>query len=369
MSHTGLLLPSRRSRIPLVDLPAQDAGAGGTVEGDGAEAAAVPVASDSCTTAPCLVTDRTVDISVDAAALWFLRSFGQEGRTQLLKRGAKDVRDVEVSHDVRPSPSAHVYRMQGDKEILALATSEGLAIWNKAQGGLTMLSPQPKGVHQVAFDADAIYFMGSDCILKKIPRAGGNVMELAKAGGERFCALPKIAVDGSDVYFAPNDTVYAVPRAGGKTRVIFSGRNRYVLGLAIDDDVMTERGATTGLANVYLLLSPPQPQMRGTSPRGLLLKTPKRGGGPAIELATPEPSGNAYTLVSDAANVYWLESNPKRVTVASMDKAGKSRRVLAESDGMGYGIARGPESIYWVRWIMSGGNNFPDVFRMALPPN
>ena len=134
---------------------------------------------------------------------------------------------------------------------------------------------------------------------------------------------------------------FALPsrRAGGKTRVIFSGRNRYVLGLAIDDDVMTERGATTGLANVYLLLSPPQPQMRGTSPRGLLLKTPKRGG-PAIELATPEPSGNAYTLVSDAANVYWLE-----------------------------GIARGPESIYWVRWIMSGGNNFPDVFRMALPPN
>jgi hypothetical protein len=162
--------------------------------------------------------------------------------------------------------------------------------------------------------------------------------------------------------------VYAVPRAGGKTRPIFSRRNRYVLGLAIDGDVMTERGVATGPENVYLLLSPPQPQARGTSPLGLLLKIAKRSGGPPIELGTPEPSGNAYSLVSDAANLYWLESSPNHVTVASMDKAGKSRRVLAESEGMGYGIARGPASIYWVRWIMSGGDSFPDVFRLGLPP-
>ena len=351
---------------PIEILPATRAelDAGAVEEGRGA----VAVDSDPCATAPCLVTDRTVDISVDASAMWFLRSFGQEGRTQLLKRGTNDTgeREIEVAHDVRPSPSAHVYRMRGDKELLALATSEGLAIWNKAQGGLTMLSAQPKGVHQVAIDAESIYFMGGDCILKKIPRAGGKVVELAKAQAERFCALPKIAVDASDVYFAPNDTVYAVPRAGGPTRVVFVKRNRYVVGLAVDDDVMAERGAATGLESVYLLLSPTQPQMRTTSPLGLLLRIPKRGGGPPVELGTPAASGNAYTLTSDAARLYWLESRPQHVTVASMEKTGKNRRVVAESDGMGYGIARGAQSIFWVRWVLSGGNDFPQVFRMAL---
>jgi hypothetical protein len=303
------------------------------------------------------VTQGTVDISVDDTGIWFLRTFGQEGRAQLLRRGLNDENDVEVAHDVRPSPRANVYRMRGDKELLAFATSEGLATWNKADSAPTMLSSQTKGVYQVALDADAIYFMGGDCILKKVPRAGGQVAILSKSGGERYCSLPQIAVDDNDVYFVPDETVYAVPRGGGPTRVVLSKRNRYVLGLAIDGDTTQ---------NIYVLLSPPN-QQTGPSKPGLLLKIPKRGKAAPVELGTTEPSGNAYTLVSDATHLYWLESRERHVLVASMTKNGDGRRVIAESEGLGYGIARGAQSIYWVRWIMSGGKDFPDVFRMTVP--
>lgn len=328
----------------------------------GSSTAAVELAPTipSCKT-PCLVTNQTVDMLARDDAIVFLRTFGQQGRAQLLERSVTGTNDVELAADVRPPGVGHVYRMRGDARTLVLATDKGLATWDRTTHALALLTDEPKGVFNAVIDGDTIVYMGGDCILKQVARTGGPVKVLAKSTGT-YCSLPLLALDSTDVYFVPDKTVYAVPRAGGAIRKVLADPTRYVLGIAVDGQVGNDHAPSDPGDSLYLLTSPPLGQR---DPRqGRVLRISKHGGRASV-LAQTEAAGNAYTLTFDATKLYWVESSQNQMNVVSLPKSGGTRVTLAATQGLPYGIAASPSSIYFIRWIMDGSRGRgPEVFRV-----
>jgi hypothetical protein len=288
------------------------------------------------------VSDRTVDIAASGTDVYFLRTFDQKGRAQFLKRGETGTEDTVLAMDVKPSARAQVKHIIVDKETVYFASSEGPVAWEKASSLLSVVAPNPTGADQIAIDDTDIYFTGTDCTLRKVPRAGGKVIELAKTKVD-YCGLTTIVVDESHVWFTIDDTIWSVAKngKGGKRAVLPKSEHRFVMGMVLDSE------------NVYALLSQPEPQTAGST--GKLLRIPKKGGAP-VTLAKVNAVGNAWTLAADASKLYWLEAiAPNKVALSSMPKPGGERRVLAELPGLGYAISVGSSSIFFVVWEMGTG--------------
>jgi hypothetical protein len=328
---------------PAIEVKAVDAGAPAPQMPIAiAEDAGAP--AEECKTDPCPVVTDTVDMSANGTELWFVRSGGNY-RQELVQRRREDVIGNVVSADLRPSHIAHVYRIRGNGNLIAAATTEGVVVFDKTTHQQSLLATDPKEAYQVALDATSVYWVNGSCALKKVDWPSGKVTTLATTG-ETYCSLPNIALDATDVYFAADSTVYAVSKNGGRLRTLVPKSNSYLLALEVDD------------ANAYLFLSPKDSQ------NGSITRLPKRGGA-GVKVQSIRVPGNAYTMTSDDQRLYWLESNGNKVTVASMTKPDGKRTVLAETDGMAYGISAGGDSVYWVRWIMGGGSSAPEVFRIS----
>ena len=330
-----------------------------------------PVAADGengvapCKT-PCQVTDATVDVLASDVGIVFTRTFGRQGGVQLLERRVGSAADTELAANVLPAGTKHVYRVRGDSRTLLLATDGGLATWDPAKRASTMLAREPQGVFNALIDGDTIVYVGGDCALKQVPRAGGPVRVLAKAQGT-YCALPLLAMDPSDVYFTLGRTLYAVPRAGGAVRRVSTDSTRSLVGLVVDGQVGDEHATSPLGDSVYVLMTPPQPQRVGTSQQGQVVRVSKRGGASTVLTQTGE-TGNAYTLAADAKRLYWVESSAHGTHVAMLPKAGGTSVGLADVEGSPYGIAVAPHSVYFVRWVMNGRpSSRPEVLRLDKP--
>jgi len=271
---------------------------------------------------------------------------------QLLRRGEGDKEDVVLAMDVKPSRVANVRQLMVDKDTVFLASSEGAIVWEKSTSLLSTVGQHVNGADQLTFDAATVYWMGNDCTLRKVPRAGGKVEEIVKMSVS-YCGLSSLAVDESNVFFSADETIHTIGKNKSGRRTLLPKREaRYVLGLTVDAD------------SVYVLYSGPNGSSSAKE-LGKLVRVPKKGGA-AKELATMQASSQAHTLTMDEKNLYFLESAERNVVVAAVPKTGGPKRVLAQVPGLGYAISVGATSVYFVAWEMGAGvRSRPKLYRIV----
>ncbi|MEP7126580.1 MAG: hypothetical protein ABJE95_36955 [Byssovorax sp.] len=194
----------------------------------------------------------------------------------------------------------------------------------KAGGGSTILTQGPPsgGSSWLAVDATSVVWtVNQPGQVFSTSKQSGGLDLLASAAG-----FEGVALDNDHAYtfarspgLAPEHLI-AVPRAGGPTILLGEAGNAFSLVL----DTATVYWADGG--------------------KGAIVKAPKGGGGPEVELSSGE--SYPFEIAIDEAHVYWTTDGGGEVV--KMHKGGGPRVVIASDQPGPTAIAVDEACVYWL---------------------
>lgn len=224
-------------------------------------------------------------------------------------------------------------------------------------GGPTVTLVKSDAISAVVADAQALYFL--------FPRAG-KIMKQSKSGGEPTAladsqgVLRTLTLDDTTVYWAEDDGVFAVPKAGGKSRQVLSG-----IGLAdflVADQASlywyssvsgkASRGSKKGGApaplyadeqhtlNSFFLDGQELCISFGSSGKMELYHLPKTGGKPTLIVGGQEPASD---IASDGSAIYWATED----AIFKVPRSGGSVEPVVLKGDRIRNLALDDSSVYW----------------------
>ncbi len=177
--------------------------------------------------------------------------------------------------------------VQDAASIFSVTTNGGINVTSKATGAtshLTTLVGVPDTSRGIALDADRIYFVHGSSI-SSMPREGGATTALVTGRAGLVTSEPSIAIDETTLYWTEfNDGassgVYSVPLAGGPVTTLATGR-------------LGATGLVASAGTLYWM----------DVNAAAVVKMPTTGGTPSVVAANqPWP----VSIAVDATSIYWL---------------------------------------------------------------
>jgi len=171
----------------------------------------------------------------------------------------------------------------------------------------------------IAADADAVYWLEPRAgrVMKK-PRAGGDETKLADSMG----ISRGLFLDADTVYWAENEAIYAVPKAGGKSRVVSL------------TDIPDLFGVDDGFVYWYSSIS------------GNLSRAPKKGGRAQTIYADKEHT--LHTLLVDGSDLFVAWGAEGRMTIQRLPKSGGTPVTVVDGQQSPLDFALDAQHLYWI---------------------
>jgi hypothetical protein len=175
-------------------------------------------------------------------------------------------------------------------------------------------------VMAIAADAEAVYWLEprEGRVMKK-PRGGGEETKLADSVG----ISRGLFLDADTVYWAENEAIYAVPKAGGKSRTVSPADIPDLF--AVDD------------AYVYWY----------SSISGNLSRAPKKGASKPQKVYT-DKDHTLHTLLIDGNEMFVAFGAEGRMTVQRIPKGGGAPVTVVEGQQSPLDFAIDADHLYWI---------------------
>jgi hypothetical protein len=229
-----------------------------------------------------------------------------------------------------PSPLALVADANAAYWIAA-ATPGGVRSVARAGGTPTTLTttPTPAAVSGIALDDAFVYYAADEGIVS-VPKAGGAATLLSKHGADG-----PLAVDATKIYYG----------AGGVFSMNKDGSGEKIIAQPVGQAAVQVIGADD--ATIYFATTTPAPA--GTRNDWVLLAVPKSGGAAKMLAQNEAP---IYGIGATDTDVYWITADGD---VRTTPKSGGSISTLASGASGGGQIIATPTAILWTEWASAGG--------------
>lgn len=172
----------------------------------------------------------------------------------------------------------------------------------------------------IAVDADAVYWLEprEGRVMKK-PRGGGDETKLADSNG----ISRGLFLDADTVYWAENEAIFAVPKAGGKSRIVSP------------TDIPDLFGVDDGFVYWYSSIS------------GNLSRAPKKGA-PKPQKIYTDKDHTLHTLIVDGNDLFVAFGAEGRMTIQRLPKTGGTPVTVVDGQQSPHDFAIDADSIYWI---------------------
>jgi len=201
-------------------------------------------------------------------------------------------------------------RPVGEKGVFSVS-GPGAPVKAHATGGTDILA--------VAADSTAVYWLAPrEGKIYKQARGGGEVQTVAETEG----LTRAMVIDDTDVYWAENEAIYRVPKAGGKVQTVSPAGLPDVL--AVDE------------AFVYWY----------SSVQGVLNRVPKKGGARAKVHADDQHT--LHTFFIDGNDLFVTYGSESAMVIQRLPKAGGAAVTVADKLQAGTDFAIDGSNIYWI---------------------
>ncbi len=194
----------------------------------------------------------------------------------------------------------------------------GLFKTSKAGGPAVSVLPEPE-LAAMASDANAIYWLAPHTgKIGKVSKGGGAPEVLA----ETTSILRGLAIDDTDVFWAENEAIMRVPKAGGKATPVI------VVGLP---DFLQVDGT-----HVYWY----------STISGVIQRAPKKGG--AASKVYADDQHTFHTIFVDGPDLFLSFGAEKKGVLQRLPKAGGKPVTLCEDQDPGTDFAVDANNVYWI---------------------
>ncbi|MBX3232207.1 MAG: hypothetical protein KIT84_19170 [Labilithrix sp.] len=279
----------------------------------------------SCARTPCLVASNVELYTIARRELFMVREYA--ARTALVRHGLDDGIDAELVTDLRPALNDSIVALEVDADSVAIATSFDVLLVDRARKASVPLFHDSWAITDVALDPTSLFVLTRDCAVKKVARAGGSPIVLARGTGKSCMGL-SLRLDGDDVLFSSEHTISAVPRAGGAVRTLAT--------LQPDSTILD---IVPNGAFVYALAM--------TSRGSVLVRVP-RSGGRATDVAPAGMATSTHALAVDEQRAFWLEIRGPGYALMSAPKDGGEPIVVRRGAGSISSLTSAPDGLYFL---------------------
>ncbi len=194
----------------------------------------------------------------------------------------------------------------------------GLFAVGKSGGKTVTLLEQPE-LSAMAVDATDVYFLAPRAgKLGKVPRTGGQPTILAEFEG----TLRGMVIDDTDVYWAEDEGIHSVPKAGGKVKnVVAAALPDY---LAVDG------------TSVYWY----------NSIAGVISRAPKKGG--SASKVHADDKHTLHTFLIDGNDLFVSFGAEGQMELHRLGKGGGKDELVVDKQTPANGFAIDNNNIYWI---------------------
>lgn len=238
--------------------------------------------------------------------------------------------------DLRPRPPEATLLAVEQNGPRNLEVSSGQVFWMNAggrpTGALGVFGMADRGgpvtsyatgtgdLMAIAADADAVYWLEPRAgrVMKK-PRGGGDAVKLADSTG----ISRGLFLDQDTVYWAENEAIYAVPKAGGKARVVSPTDIPDLF--AVDDGYVYWYSSITGN----------------------LSRAPKKGGGRAQKIYT-DKDHTLHTLLVGGGELFVAFGAEGRMTIQRLPAGGGAPVTVVDGQQSPLDFAIDAQNLYWI---------------------
>ncbi len=275
--------------------------------------------------------------------------------------------------ELRPAPAGATLLATGQNSPRALQVLGDSVFWLN-QGGRPVgakgvfsvpgrggaVSAHTSGASDIlamAADSAAVYWLAPrEGKIVRVPRGGGEEQVLAETTG----ISRGLVIDDADVFWAENEAIYAVPKAGGKVRTVSpAGIPDYV---ALDDTYVYWYSTVSGVLFRAPKKGAPRPTKvyadekhtlhfifldgndlfvsYGPENAMVIQRLPKAGGTPVTVVEKQQP-GSDFAI--DGAHIYWITDDDVWMVPRSGGEASKAVEKLVH----GVDVAVDDQFIYW----------------------
>ena len=241
---------------------------------------------------------------------------------------------VDAGSEVAPAPAGATLLGSGQNSPAHLQLEGDTVFWlneggrtgtpglfklPKAGGPTVSLMEEPELVAMAA-DANSVYWLAPHVgKIGKVSRGGGGKPEVL---GETTSILRGMVIDDSDVFWAENEAIMRVSKAGGKAQPVC------VVGLP---DFLTIDGA---YVYWYSMIS------------GVIQKAPKKGG--PVSKVYADDQHSLHTFFIDGPDLFVSFGAENKMVIQRLPKSGGKPTTLIEGQDPATDFAIDANNIYWI---------------------